>query len=82
MKNIFLAALACSALAACATPAPTDGEGEKLARENGGYAPTGTFIKRKDGTGLGGTLIGSVSKQEAENARAMFSSGQGARSGF
>jgi hypothetical protein len=77
MKNILTLALACGMLAACASTDPA-GQGEKVAKSNG-YAPTGTFIKRKDGEGLGPTLIGTVPKQEAENARNSMSSGQGSR---
>jgi len=82
MKSIVMIAAACCLLAGCETTAPAEDSGEKLARQSNGYAPTGTFIKRKDGEGLGPTAIGAVSKQEAENARAMHSSGAGARSGF
>ncbi len=56
-------------LAGCATDAPT---GEKVAREEA-YAPTGTFIPRKNGTGLGAAPITAVNKTEVENARAMQS---------
>ena len=78
MKNIVMAVLACGMLAACAATPPAPEDGKKVAQSDG-YAPTGTLIKRKDGTGLGPTLIGTVPKQETENARAMMSSGQGSR---
>jgi len=77
MKNILGLALVCGMLAACASTAPAR-QGEKVAKSDG-YAPTGTFIKRKDGEGLGPTLIGTVPKQEAENARNSMSSGAGSR---
>jgi hypothetical protein len=77
MKTIVTLALACGVLASCASTDPAR-QGEKVASSNG-YAPTGTFIKRKDGEGLGPTLIGTVPKQEAENARNSMSSGQGSR---
>lgn len=77
MKNILILALACGTLGACASTPPAE-QGEKVAKSEG-YAPTGTFIKRKDGEGLGPTLIGTVPKQEAENARNSMSSGQGSR---
>ncbi|MCA1854862.1 hypothetical protein LE190_02810 [Massilia oculi] len=79
MKNILGLGLvlACGMLAGCASPGSTQ-QGAKVA-DTSGYAPTGTFIKRKDGEGLGPTLIGTVPKQETENARAMMSSGQGSR---
>lgn len=78
MKNVFTLALACGMLAACASTEPAPQDGKKVAQSEG-YAPTGTFIKRKDGAGLGPTLIGTVPKQEAENARNSMSSGAGSR---
>lgn len=78
MKHLVALALACSLLPGCASTEAAR-KGEKKVAQGDGYAPTGTFIKRKDGTGLGPTLIGTVPKQEAENARNSMSSGQGAR---
>jgi hypothetical protein len=40
------------------------------------YAPTGTFIPRKNGTGLGAAQIETVRKQDLENQRNMGSSDQ------
>lgn len=79
MKRFIVAAAACSLLAGCATD---PGAGSDNLAQQEGYAPTGTFIKRKNGEGLGPTSIGTVRKQDVENARAMNSSGQGARNGF
>jgi hypothetical protein len=79
MKLFVMAAAACMMLGGCAT-SPTDG-GQKVAKEES-YAPTGTFIPRKNGQGLGPTSIGTVRTQDAENARAMNSSGAGARNGL
>ena len=58
--------------AGCATETPTTGE--KLVREEA-YAPVGTFIPRKNGTGLGAAPLTAVDKTEVENARAMQSNG-------
>ncbi len=77
MKNLVSLALLCGLLGACASTRPVT-QDEKFAKADG-YAPTGTFIKRKDGTGLGPTLIGTVPTQEAENARNSMSSGAGSR---
>jgi hypothetical protein len=63
--------LAC-ALAGCATESPVTGE--KIVREEA-YAPVGTFIPRKKGTGLGAAPVTEVDKTAAENARTMQSSG-------
>jgi hypothetical protein len=60
-------------LAACATTETPPG-GEKLAREEA-YAPVGTMIPRKNGTGLGAAPVTAVSKTAVENARAMQSNG-------
>ncbi|NNG22382.1 hypothetical protein [Telluria aromaticivorans] len=79
MKKFMMAAAACTLLAGCATETPPNGE--KVAKEES-YDHTGTFIKRKNGTGLGGTAISTVRKQDVENARAMSSSGAGGRNGF
>jgi len=78
MKHIVMLALACSLLGACASTGPAPADKVKAA-QGSGYAPTGTFIKRKDGAGLGPTLIGTVPKDEVENARNSMSSGQGSR---
>ena len=78
MKHIVMFTLACSLLSGCASTDPVSADKGKVTQSEG-YAPTGTFIKRKDGTGLGPTLIGTVPKQEAENARNSMSSGQGSR---
>jgi len=59
-------------LAGCATDNPAGGE--KVAREEA-YAPVGTLIPRKNGTGLGASPVTAVSKTEVENARAMQSNG-------
>ncbi|VXC72832.1 hypothetical protein [Massilia sp. 9I] len=77
MKHLITLTLACGLLSACASTTPV-AQDEKVAKADG-YAPTGTFIKRKDGTGLGPTLIGTVPTQEAENARNSMSSGAGSR---
>lgn len=77
MNKLVIMVLACSLLGGCASTEPGQ-QGGKVA-DTSGYAPTGTFIKRKDGTGLGPTLIGTVPVQEAENARNSMSSGQGSR---
>ena len=83
MKRLMTAAAACAAtcllLSGCESSPVKDGE--KVIREQA-YAPTGTFIPRKNGTGLGAPSIGTVHKQDVENARAMNSSGQGGRNGF
>ena len=82
MKKFMMAIAACTLLAGCATETPADGpKVAKVAKEEG-YAPTGTYIKRKNGQGLGGTAISTVRKQDVEDARAMNSSGQGGRNGF
>lgn len=82
MKKITMTVVACTLLNGCATQAPADDtKVAKVAKEEA-YAPTGTFIPRKNGQGLGGTAIGTVRKQDVENARAMNSSGAGARNGF
>lgn len=78
MKRIVMLTLACGLLNACASTDPFPADKGKVAQSDG-YAPTGTFIKRKDGTGLGPTLIGTVPKGEVENARNSMSSGQGSR---
>ncbi|MCA1245237.1 hypothetical protein [Massilia sp. MS-15] len=59
-------------LAGCATETPANGE--KVVREEA-YAPVGTMIPRKNGTGLGAAPITAVSKTAVENARAMQSNG-------
>ncbi|MCC2955992.1 hypothetical protein LK542_10240 [Massilia sp. IC2-477] len=64
-----------ASLAGCAATEPTT-RGEKVAREEA-YAPVGTFIPRKNGTGLGAAPITAVDKTAVENARAMQSSGLG-----
>lgn len=77
MKSVFSTVAACFTacflLAGCDTN-PNAG-GEKLAGEQA-YAPTGTFIPRKNGTGLGGSQIETVRKQDLENQRNMGSSDQ------
>lgn len=60
-------------LAGCAATDPTTG-GEKIARDTG-YAPVGTMIPRKNGTGLGAAPVTAVDKTAVENARAMQSNG-------
>lgn len=77
MKELATLALVCAVSTGCASTDPAV-KGEKVAASEG-YAPTGTFIKRKDGAGLGPTLIGTVPVQEAENARNSMSSGAGSR---
>ena len=75
MKYLSLPALVLGlafGLAGCATETPATGE--KLAREEA-YAPVGTFIPRKNGTGLGAAPVTAVDKNAVENARAMQSSG-------
>lgn len=83
MKRLITAAASCAAtcllLSGCESTPATGGE--KVVREQA-YAPTGTFIPRKNGTGLGAPSVSTVHKQDVENARAMNSSGQGARNGF
>ncbi len=59
-------------LTGCATDNPATGE--KIVREEA-YAPVGTMIPRKNGTGLGAAPVTSVSKTAVENARAMQSNG-------
>jgi hypothetical protein len=74
MKTLPLSAAFALAfgLSGCATDTPAPGE--KLVREEA-YAPVGTFIPRKNGTGLGAAPITAVDKTQAENARAMQSNG-------
>jgi len=75
MKHLPLAAalgLAFS-LAGCAATDPT-ATGQKVVREEA-YAPVGTMIPRKNGTGLGAAPITAVDKTSVENARAMQSNG-------
>jgi hypothetical protein len=60
-------------LAGCAST-DTAPSGEKVVREEA-YAPVGTMIPRKNGTGLGAAPITAVSKTAVENARAMQSNG-------
>ncbi len=73
MKLFIAAAAACVLLTGCEST-PTEG-GQKLAREES-YAPTGTFIPRKNGQGLGPSQIGTVRKDDLENQRTMGSSDQ------
>lgn len=73
MRLILASAAACILLAGCETTAAEGGE--KLAREEA-YAPTGTFIPRKKGQGLGAAQIGTVRKDDLENQRNMGSSDQ------
>ena len=63
-------------LAGCAATDTTAAPGQKLAREEA-YAPVGTMIPRKNGTGLGAAPITAVDKTAVENARAMQSNGLG-----
>lgn len=72
LPRFALAAALGLSLSACTT-GPVEG-GEKLAREEA-YAPTGTFIPRKNGSGLGAAPITAVDKNQVENARAMQSNG-------
>lgn len=74
MKHVVTLALAWSMLSACASTDPMPTEKGKVAQSEG-YAPTGTYIKRKDGTGLGAAPITAVDKTSVENARAMQSNG-------
>lgn len=82
MKKFMIAAAACTILVGCATDTPADGPRVAKVVKEESYAPTGTFIPRKNGQGLGGTAIGTVRKQDVEDARAMNSSGAGGRTGF
>eukprot|EP01114_Cavostelium_apophysatum_P014244 TRINITY_DN3645_c0_g1_i1.p2 TRINITY_DN3645_c0_g1~~TRINITY_DN3645_c0_g1_i1.p2 ORF type:complete len:118 (-),score=12.47 TRINITY_DN3645_c0_g1_i1:710-1063(-) len=66
-------------LAGCATESPATGE--KIVREES-YAPVGTMIPRKNGTGLGAAPITAVDKNAVENARAMQSNGVAGRPGL
>lgn len=61
-------------LAGCAATDTTATNGQKIAREEA-YAPVGTMIPRKNGTGLGAAPITAVDKTAVENARAMQSNG-------
>lgn len=75
MKYLPLAAALALAfgLAGCAaTDTPADGQ--KVAREEA-YAPVGTMIPRKSGTGLGAGPVTAVDKTAVENARTMQSNG-------
>lgn len=74
MKYLPLCAALAMALglAGCATDTPATGE--KIAREEA-YVPVGTFIPRKNGTGLGAAPVTAVDKTAVENARAMNSNG-------
>jgi hypothetical protein len=75
MKYLPMSALALGlafGLSGCATDTPAGGE--KLAREEA-YAPVGTFIPRKNGTGLGAAPTTAVDKTQVENARPMQSNG-------
>ncbi|VXC72863.1 hypothetical protein [Massilia sp. 9I] len=60
-------------LAGCAATDPTTG-GQKVVREEA-YAPVGTMIPRKSGSGLGAAPITAVDKTAVENARQMQSNG-------
>ena len=60
-------------LAGCAAT-DTAASGQKVAREEA-YAPVGTMIPRKNGSGLGAGPVTAVDKTQAENARAMQSNG-------
>lgn len=61
-------------LAGCAATDSTATAGQKLARDEA-YAPVGTMIPRKNGTGLGAAPVTAVDKTAVENARAMQSNG-------
>ena len=63
---------AVSSLAGCATESPASGE--KVVREEA-YAPVGTMIPRKKGTGEGAAPVTAVDRTQVENARAMQSNG-------
>ncbi|MCC2955991.1 hypothetical protein LK542_10235 [Massilia sp. IC2-477] len=60
-------------LAGCAAT-DTPANGQKVAREES-YAPVGTMIPRKNGSGLGAGPVTAVDKTQVENARAMQSNG-------
>ncbi|SFC96299.1 hypothetical protein [Massilia yuzhufengensis] len=68
-----LAALLALSLSGCAAPTAPDGA-RKVARDEA-YAPTGTFIPRKNGQGLGAAPITAVDRNAVENARATQSNG-------
>ena len=61
------------ALTGCAATDPTTG-GQKVVREEA-YAPVGTMIPRKKGTGEGAAPVTAVDRTQVENARAMQSNG-------
>ncbi|MGH8853563.1 MAG: hypothetical protein ACREWI_04690 [Telluria sp.] len=73
LSTLALAPVLALALSGCAATSATEG-GQKVAREEA-YAPTGTFIPRKNGKGLGAAPITAVDKTAVENARAMQSNG-------
>jgi hypothetical protein len=78
MKLSIVAAVAgcavCFLLMGCETPRTAGGE--KVVSERAD-APTGTFIPRKKGTGVGATQVGTLDKQDLENQRNMNSANKG-----